>query len=865
MLFNKVQYPFLGEGNPKAEILIVTEYPNAEESKSLKPIGKYKKEIFSRTAKSVGFKESDFFFVSCTNETLPIEISSSEAKKRDHVIKHREKLIAFLKEFKPKIIIPLGKSAATALAGKSVKLNTVRGMIQDYELPAKVFPTKSIGEILRSPEQEQVLEIDLRAIKELKESNYNLDSKVNRFEGTDYRYVTDLQELIDLKPKVIAVDTETTGLLWYRPEIRAITIQAAYAKGKAVCTIVNPAYDSSVNFDLQRKLISQWKEILENPEIKKVAHNLKYDHHILSKLGINVKGWIADTAMLAFAVDENQESFKQSDCVKRYVPEMAGYSDVFDNLYDKSKMIEVPKEEMLKYACGDTDTCLRLFNNLLPILKKDKKQFNLFTKVQMPALKAFIRMEQTGVAINTTALKELESALRAKEKELYESILSRVSGELKRKYLDNLSLSRPAFLRDILFSDLGLKLKPIKFTKTTAKLKNEKDKLPSISAKQHLTYFMSNPLVADIVEHVKTTKIISTYIGDSKKDTGFYKWIYKGLVHPNFYLWGTVTGRTSSREPNGQNIPKHGPIAKSYRKIFEPREGYTLLEVDLSQAELRYAAWMANDKEMLKVYKEGGDIHEATAAAVMGLTIEQFRALDEETRDKKRQEAKGVNFGLVYTMTPESLVDYVKANYGVDMTLAEARKAHKAYFKKYKNLLTWHEFMIATAVKLGYVRSLHGAKRNLPAIHSRDYSAFSEAQRRAINSPIQRLASDSVLFALIRMNREADHRLVRPILFIHDALVLEVKTELVIQLSSAVKWYMETPPFKEWFNLDCPVPIVSDAAIGLDLSNLKKLAKIKQEDFKKYEGLEQYFDCQNNLYNLKAVKPDWKHLSSLID
>lgn len=864
MLFNKVKYPFLGEGNPKAKILIVTEQPNSEEHKSRKPIGTYKKEIFSRTAKLVGLKETEFFFINCTDEVLPIEHSTSEAKKKDHVIKHREKLIQFIEEFKPEIIVPLGKSATTALAGRSVKLNTVRGMIQDYELPAKVFPTKSIGEILRSPEQEQVLEIDLRAIKELKDKKWNCESIVSRFDGVNYRYLDDLQELIDLKPKLIAVDTETTGLMWYRPEVRAITIQAAYAEGQAICTIVNPAYDKSVNFDLQRKLISQWKKILENPEIKKVAHNLKYDHHILSKLGINVKGWIADTAMLAFAVDENQESFRQSDCVKRYVPKMAGYSDLFDSETDKSKMIEVPKEDMLKYACGDADTCLRLFNTLLPILKKDKKQYNLFSKVQMPALKAFIRMEYTGVSINTNSLKELEHTLRNKETELYESILVRISGELKRKYLDNLSLGRPAFLRDILFSDLGLKLKPVKFTKTTEKLKSAKDKVPSISTKQHLSHFKEIPLVADIIEYVKTTKIISTYIGDSEKDTGFYKWIYKNTIHPSFLLWGTVTGRTSSREPNGQNIPKHGDIAKSYRKIFEPREGYTLLEADLSQAELRYAAWMANDKEMLKVYKEGGDIHEATAAAVMGLTIEAFRELDEEIRDFKRQGAKGVNFGLVYTMTPESLVDYVKTNYGVEMTLEEARKAHKAYFKKYKNLLTWHEFMITTAKKLGYVRALHGAKRRLPAIHSREYMSSSEAERQAINTVIQRLASDSVLFALIRLNREANHDLVRPILFIHDSLVLEVKTELVVQLSAAIKWYMETPPFKDWFGLECPVPIISDAAIGTNLSEMKKLAKIKEADFK-YKGLEDYFTKENNKYTLKAVKPDWKQLTALVN
>lgn len=226
--------------------------------------------------------------------------------------------------------------------------------------------------------------------------------------------------------------------------------------------------------------------------------------------------------------------------------------------------------------------------------------------------------------------------------------------------------SRPAFVSDILFSEDGFGLIPRVFTKSTKNLKEE-DQIPSTSAKDHLPYFADIPFVAQYMDFTRLQKLRGTYVGtpflpaedveqedgsivhyDDEEPTGFWKYIHNGRIHPSFLLHRTVTGRTASANPNAQNFPKRGKggmkeVVKAFRRVFKAPEGWSLLEADLSQAELRVAAWMANERTMINLYRNGADLHAATAARSMGLTPEQFFALDKETRDMKRFQAKAVN------------------------------------------------------------------------------------------------------------------------------------------------------------------------------------------------------------------------------
>ena len=265
--------------------------------------------------------------------------------------------------------------------------------------------------------------------------------------------------------------------------------------------------------------------------------------------------------------------------------------------------------------------------------------------------------------------------------------MCKVPAEIKRKHLDDpknkkappekvLSFGREKFMLDILFTDEhGLCLEPIVFTKGTKDLPASQ-RVPSRSIKDHLPYFenkgwrvtyrgvnddkpTSKSWVEGVIEYQKITKMLSTYVGREhdpvkKKPTGFWQHLVKSgtsYIYPSYKLHSTVTGRTSSENPNGQNIPKRGKLAKMFRAIFVAPPGWKILEVDLSQAELRIAAWMAMEPTMLRIYREGGDIHSATAATVMRISIEEFNRLPEEVRKRKRQEAKSVIMICICVLT----------------------------------------------------------------------------------------------------------------------------------------------------------------------------------------------------------------------
>ena len=692
----------------------------------------------------------------------------------------------------------------------------------------------------------------------------------------------DLQFLIDMKPKVLAVDSETTGLRWYDPAVKILTVQFTWKEGHSVIVPLHQGYYPSLTQRTRSKLKRQIKQLLTDPSIIKVGHNLKFDNHMFrEKLGIQTVRGDLDTQLLAFCADDNMQSKSLDDCTRRWVPALAGYADAFNKETDKSQMINVPHDKMCQYGCGDTDATFRLAKRLLTIVQEDEKNWGCYAKVMMPAIQAFQdHIEPNGLGINTEELGNLQVVLDKRSKELYSELMATVPSAVKRKHIawgashnkgpaEALKFSRSSFVCDILFSKDGFGLKPVKFTKSTTNL-DPSERIPSTSAKDHLPYFEDNPWVATYMEYTKLEKMRGTYggkKGDENKQavTGFWKYIFDGKIHPSYMLHRTNTGRTASSDPNGQNFPKRGALAKAYRKIFFAPKGYKLIECDLSQAELRIAAWMAGETNMIRIYNMGGDIHAATAAVTMGMEYEDYLEykdddtplcemidvfvgsqswLNQQEGKKsaytikqflkaKRQQAKAINFGFLYGMGWRTFMTYAKTDYGVEFTEAEAKEVRKTFFRKYPRLKVWHEVTRQIVHERGYVRALHGAIRRLPNIASNDEAMVALAERNAVNSPVQRFASDLGLIALQRICRDMPEGLLKPVAFIHDALIFLVPEDRAEELAANVKWYMETPPLKEWFGLDAPLPIVADAEVGGTLADMEEL-----------EGLE-------------AVCPDW--------
>jgi DNA polymerase I-like protein with 3'-5' exonuclease and polymerase domains len=276
------------------------------------------------------------------------------------------------------------------------------------------------------------------------------------------------------------------------------------------------------------------------------------------------------------------------------------------------------------------------------------------------------------------------------------------------------------------------------------------------------------------------------------------------------------------REPNLQNIPKRGEEAMAFRKIFKAPPGWTFIECDLSQAELRVAACMARETNMIRIYADGGDIHAMTGQRVAGLTDTQWKAAGDKKRKDFRQLAKAVNFGFLYGMWWRKFVAYAKTSYGVTVTDREAERAREVFFNLFPGLTKYHESMRKFVTEHKYVRALHGALRRLPDIESVEEGTRKEAERQAINSPVQGFSSDLGLMGATLFANGCDTELMRVLGFIHDATVILVRTEHAREAAGWLKWCMQNQPLEEKFDLTLPVPILADISMGTSLAEMEE-------------------------------------------
>lgn len=907
--------------------------------------------LFIKEAEKNGFSEEDFIFITpCP--PIPSEFEGSESKIGKFIAQYHDEFLTIVEKEKAgcRAVITLGKCGGRQLAGKATQITKARGTFCTNNATGTlpVLPLLGPFHVLRRPEMRDVYDADFRQLKGLMEADWDLEEYLNGC-GTDrYQWTKDISHLLESPPSCVAVDCETVGLDWHSEGFRilnvsitpkkgvsyVIPLDVEYATNSSLHGNQTPEWMKELSEDDVSKSITQIRQFLSNPKVAVVGHNLKFDVHVLDTINVKVVNWYLDTMQLAFCIDENMQSKSLDDCVRRWLATHAGYADEFNRKTDKSRMDLVQHDEMLAYAGGDTDVTYRLTEVMLPIAKQDERNYSTFMRIQMPSLRTFVAMEKDGVKIDIEALQELSTALEAREKELYQELISEVPPEVLREFEGNWNFGSQKFLVSCLFGpngirdpDTGKRLKPIKYTSSTEKLSQE-ERVPSTSAKDHLPFFEHVPFVRKLIQYSKLQKVRSTYVGtDSQalsrkvatlkngkypkavtevldragiqipkskqvrrrkplfdqpqavsdgtktynvdrygnvsitehtEASGFWQFLNRArnTIHTSFLLHATNTGRTSSRSPNLQNTPKRGEMAKEFRKIFSPPiAGWKFLELDYSQVELRVAAWMANEKRMIEIYRQGGDIHAATAAAVTGVSFQKFAAGRKDTTllkdvaeewpgadkylrglstserqkatvkaycDIKRYQAKAVNFGYLYGMWWKKFKTYAKTDYGIDYTDEEAEQTRVGFFKNYPFLERWHKRMKGMATDSGYVRALHGSLRRLPNVESFDDSIVQGSERQAVNAPVQRFASDLGLIAVNRVFRDAPPGLIRPVLFIHDAIVPCVHPDYVDEAASAIKYYMENPPLKSWFNIEPPFPLVADVSVGDNLGEMEE-------------------------------------------
>lgn len=599
-----------------------------------------------------------------------------------------------------------------------------------------------------------------------------------------------------------ALDTETTGIDPMRAEL--VGLSFSWAKGEAVYVPVNrdpPIFGGEAERSREagtlfasgpksgdtREVLSRLKSVLEDATIGKTGQNAKYDAIVLAEqregdepIGVEVRGIAFDTMIADFCLkpDARMHNLDQMSLERLGIRKIPT-TDLIGTGKSQITMREVPVEKVARYACEDADCTWRLREVLAPQLA-DAGVDRVFHEVEMPLLPVLARMERTGVRLDLPVLARVGEDLDRRAKALEEEI-QRVAGE-------PVNLRSNPKLGEFLFEKLKLhelagRKKPRRTEKGTGYSTDER-------TLQELADV--HPIPRKLLDWRMVTKLKSTYVdplpGHVHPRTG--------RVHTTFNQTGAATGRLSSTDPNLQNIPARGEEGKAIRRAFVPEEGWTLLSADYSQIELRLLAHLASDPGLLAAFRAGEDVHRATAAKVFGLAPE---AVTPDLRSR----AKAINFGIVYGMGPQALAQQT------GVTLQQAQEFIEAYFRIYPGVKAYEEGVVRDARRTGAVTTLMGRRRLLPEIDSDDPRIRSQAERVAVNTPIQGTAADLIKIAMIRI----DHRLAherfkaRMLLQVHDELVFEVPADEVDRLTQLVRHEMATA-------LEVSVPIVVDVGLG---------------------------------------------------
>ncbi len=557
----------------------------------------------------------------------------------------------------------------------------------------------------------------------------------------DYQLIDtedDLHRIYDyfITKKILSLDTETTSMNAIDAEL--VGLSFAVKENEAFYVPV-PA-----NREEAQRIVNIFKPIYENDKIVKVGQNIKYDLEVLANYGVTLAGPMFDT-MIAHYLIQPELRHNMDYMAEVYLNYKTIHIDELIGPKGKNQknMRDLTPTEVYEYAAEDADITLKLKNKLEPELKKYGAE-RLFHEIEMPLMPVLAEMEMNGVRIDTRSLAETSNILTARMEELERRIYE-LAGE-------RFNIASPRQVGDILFGKLKIIEKPKK-TKTGQYVTSE-DVLQTLKGKHEI--------VADILAHRGLKKLLGTYVDALPKLIN----ARTGHIHTSFNQTVTATGRLSSSDPNLQNIPVRGEDGKEIRRAFIPEPGCLFFSADYSQIELRVMAHLSGDENMIEAFREGHDIHAATAAKIYKETI------DSVTRDQ-RTKAKRANFGIIYGITVWGLAD--RLNIGRD----EARQLIDGYFETFPHVHEYMEQAKETARSQGYVDTMFGRRRYLADINSRNATVRGFAERNAINAPIQGTAADIIKVAMIRIHRRFKAKGVRAkmILQVHDELNFSVPAE----------------------------------------------------------------------------------------
>ena len=579
---------------------------------------------------------------------------------------------------------------------------------------------------------------------------------------------TEATKLCDflLTNKILSLDTETTSTSAIDAELVGLSFSVAEHEAYYVAVPSNQ--------NEAQAMVNIFKPLYENEDIVKVGQNIKYDYMVLRRYGIDLQGPMFDTMLAHYIVQpelrHNMDYMAETllNYKTIHIDELIGQKGK-----NQKSMRDLSPAEICDYAAEDADITLQLRNVLEPQLKEVGGE-RLFYDIEMPLVKVLADMELNGVCLDTESLTETRRVF-TERMQAYERHAYELAGE-------EFNISSPKQVGDILFEKMKI-VDKAKKTKTGQYVTSE-EVLMQLKDRA--------PIVEDILNYRGMKKLLSTYVEALPKLIN----PRTGHIHTSFNQAVTATGRLSSSDPNLQNIPVRDDDGKEIRKCFIPEAGCRFFSADYSQIELRIMAHLSGDENMIEAFREGFDIHRATAAKIWKENID-------DVTDEQRKKAKQANFGIIYGITTYGLAQRMGIENG------EARQLIDDYFRTFPKVQAYMEEAKEQAREKGYAETMFGRRRYLPDITSRNGTVRGFAERNAINAPIQGSEADIIKIAMIRIwHRFKDENIrSKMILQVHDELNFSVYPDEVEQVGQIVIEEMQKA-------CELNVPLVADAGWG---------------------------------------------------
>ena len=567
-----------------------------------------------------------------------------------------------------------------------------------------------------------------------------------------------------------AIDTETTSLDYRIAELVGFSV--AFDANDAYYIPLAHDYENAPEQLNREAVLAQIKPILENENIRKIGHHLKYDAHIFANHGIIIQGWYFDTMLASYVLNAAATRHGMDDVARVYLSHLTTTFEQIAGKGAKQKTFnQIELEVAAHYAAEDAHVTYRLYEVLSAKLQPFPELVNILHNIEMPVARVLTGMEEDGIKLDHAFLDQL-SVEFSETMQTLENQATELAGEA-------FNIASPKQVGEVLFDKLGIK-------------GGKKTATGQYSTSESVLEKIEHPLAEVILEHRGLAKLKNTYtdrLVEQSHDTTH-------RVHTSYHQALTATGRLSSTDPNLQNIPIRTQIGRQIRKAFIAPEGRVLLAADYSQIELRLMAHFSQDDALVHAFQQGQDVHRRTAAEVLGIAIEDV------TNDQRRQ-AKAVNFGLLYGMSEFGLTRQL------GFTREESRSYIARYFQRYPGVLDYMERTRQIAREQGFVETILGRRLYTPDILATNKMIKQAAERAAINAPLQGSAADIIKLAMIAVDKILPKDQAKLLLQVHDELVFEADVAIADELSKQIADVMQSV-------LEISVPFVVEVGQGLN-------------------------------------------------